>query len=112
MASGADLDPLLVRLIRQPLTLDIVNLMAREPLSLRALRGRLRAERPSVEAALRLLAAHMVVKRCGRAGSWDQPIPSRVRYELTEPGHELARQLGRFDVLVAVYDQLLHGPPD
>jgi hypothetical protein len=108
---GAELDPVLARLTRHALTLDIVALLAAQPLSPRALRARLRTRRQRLEPAVRVPAAHGLIDHANHPGTWDQPIPTRVPLTLTGPGRRLAEQLEQFDITVAIYEHLLHGPP-
>ncbi|TNC20977.1 hypothetical protein [Amycolatopsis alkalitolerans] len=107
MASDAKLDPILAQLVRYPAALDVLDLLAAGPCTPAGLRTRLRAKRRAVDAALRVLAAYGLVGRCGRAGTWDEPVSAC--YELTGRGHDLAHRLERFDTLVAIYELLLYG---
>ncbi|HVW40254.1 MAG TPA: hypothetical protein VHC18_02785 [Amycolatopsis sp.] len=111
MTSGAGLDPVLAQLARHPVTLDAPGLLAQEPLTLAALSARLRTRRRTVEAALRVLAAHGMVSRRDQAGSWDERGAAPVLYQLTRAGQDLDRRLQRFDTLVAIYEHLLCGEP-
>ncbi|MFD2415560.1 hypothetical protein [Amycolatopsis pigmentata] len=110
MFPGADLDPVLTGLLRVPLTVDVVDALADGPATFSALRVRLRVRRRHLDQALRVLAAHEVIRRRDHYGSWDQPAPSGAPCELTGTGWELARRLERCEVWVAIYDYYLHHP--
>lgn len=107
MAFDAELHPILAHLTQHPAALDALDLLASGPLSPRELGARLHARRRAVDAAVRALAAHGLVSRCGPSGSWDRPV--RTCCELTPRGHDLARQLPRLDTLTAIYELLLYG---
>lgn len=111
MAFDARLDPTLAQLARQPLTLDVLGLLASGAAGPRKLRTQLRARHRRVAAALRVLAAYGLISRPGRQGSWDVPVGRRATYVLTGRGHELARKLQEAETLVAIYELLLYGEP-
>jgi DNA-binding HxlR family transcriptional regulator len=110
MSSGADLGPVLTGLLCVPLTVDVVNALADGPATFRTLRVRLRVRPRNLDDALRMLAAHEVIRRRDHYGSWDRPAPADARCELTETGWELACQLERCVVWVAIYDYYLRRP--
>lgn len=109
-APGADLVPIL-RLARQPLTLDVVELLAQRPATFRIMRTRLRAKSRQLAAALRVLAAYELISRPDQSGTWDEPTGSTC-YRLTCAGDQVTQQLERFDVWVAIYQQLLDNRPE
>ena len=109
MASEVDLDPVLARLVRRPLAIDVVAVLAQESLTFVDLRARLRARRSVLDSALRLLAAHELVCRPGYPGSWDGRAPRPEPYALTGAGLHVVRQLDRFEVWAAIYERVLYG---
>jgi DNA-binding HxlR family transcriptional regulator len=112
MAHGEDLDPVLASLASCPAALDVLCELAGGPLTPRGLRARLGSRRRTLEATLRVLAAHGTAVRRDHAGSWDQRDPEAVAYQLTGLGRDLVRQLDHFEVLVATYEWLLSNRSD
>lgn len=108
MTNEPDLHPQLAELLRVPITLDLVDTLGRErALTLAELATRLQVKHSQVGHGLRILAIHRVVARERGAGTWDTCVPEGELYSLTARGRFLATELRQFDVLVAVYEQLL-----
>ncbi|HJQ44773.1 MAG TPA: hypothetical protein VJ870_00420 [Amycolatopsis sp.] len=112
MSRDGDLDPVLADLLACPLAIILVDTLAIGRLSLRELRALARVGRRATEAALRVLAARQLIARCGVLGSWDARPELATRFELTDLGRQLARQLQEVELWVAIYEHYLYGPPE
>ncbi|HVV11987.1 hypothetical protein [Amycolatopsis sp.] len=112
MFHEGDLDPVLADLLSCPLAIILIEYLAIGRLSLSELRALARARRRATEAALRVLAAHQLVARCGVRGTWDARPEASARFELTDSGRQAARQLEELDVWVTIYQRYLYGPPE
>jgi DNA-binding IclR family transcriptional regulator len=107
------LDTELVGLLGDPLTIDVLAVLSERPRSelppsFAELCTRLRVNPHRLDEAARTLAARGLISRDGPGGSWDRRSPNTTRYLLTAAGGRLAQRLSRFDVLVAIYEELFH----
>ncbi|HKS44572.1 MAG TPA: hypothetical protein VJT49_05555 [Amycolatopsis sp.] len=102
--------PDLDRLLDHPLAVDVLDALGARPRTFAGLRSDFRARRRDLDAALRVLAAYGLVRRCGQPGTWDWCAPLSVSYELTGKGRHLAGELEDLDVWVRVYERYLAEP--
>ncbi|BAW05339.1 winged helix-turn-helix domain-containing protein [Nocardia seriolae] len=81
---------------------ELLDLLARGPHTVRELRGELGLRRPGVSRVLRLLAAYGVVT-ADVVGSWDESLDIAGPIRLTESGWRTVELLSSFAVWEALY---------
>ncbi|MGW5225317.1 helix-turn-helix domain-containing protein [Nocardia niigatensis] len=83
---------------------ELLDLLAREPRTVRQLRAELGLRRPGASRVLRLLAARGIVT-ADAVGSWDEPLGITGPIRLTGSGRRTVELLSSFAVWEALYEQ-------
>ncbi|MGW4244128.1 winged helix-turn-helix transcriptional regulator [Nocardia sp. NPDC004722] len=83
---------------------ELLDVLASGPRSLRELRAELGLRRPGVSRVLRVVAAYGLVTS-DEPGSWDDRLDGASRVLLTEPGWRAVELLSSFSVWEALYEQ-------
>ncbi|WP_330182358.1 hypothetical protein OHB26_01050 [Nocardia sp. NBC_01503] len=83
---------------------ELLDLLAWGPHTVRELRSALSLRRPGVSRVLRVVAAYGLVTTDG-TGSWDEPLEIAEPVRLTENGWRIVELLNNFAVWVELYEQ-------
>ncbi|WP_084530110.1 MarR family transcriptional regulator [Nocardia crassostreae] len=83
---------------------ELLDLLAQQPHTVRELRTRLGMRRPGVSRVLRVVAARGLVT-AGHAGSWDEALELTAPVRLTGSGWRTVELLGSFAVWEELYAQ-------
>ncbi|MFJ9369217.1 MarR family transcriptional regulator [Nocardia sp. NPDC101769] len=102
MDNPADELSALRELVNHRGVVELLDLLAREPHTVRQLRAELGLRRPGVSRVLRLLAAYGVVT-ADLVGTWDDPLDIAGPVRLTESGWRTIELLSSFAVWEALY---------
>ncbi len=93
---------------------EALDILARGPATITAMRTQVRAERRGMESALRALAAGGLVTRSG-GGTWDSALSRDRLYWLTGRGRRVVQELSCWSVWTAILDteaDVLSNGPD
>ncbi|AYF75202.1 ArsR family transcriptional regulator [Nocardia yunnanensis] len=102
MTDRADDLSALRRLLNHRGVVELLDLLADRPRTVRDLRTALGLRRPGVSRVLRVVAAHGLVRTEG-PGSWDDALSITTPIELTETGWRTVELLSSFTVWESLY---------
>ncbi|MFC7428435.1 hypothetical protein [Nocardia tengchongensis] len=104
MENPADELSALRQLVNHRGVVEVLDLLARSPRTVRELRGEVGLRRPGVSRVLRLLAAYRLVT-VEVEGSWDETSAISGPVRLTGSGWRTVELLSSFAVWEALYEQ-------